>query len=157
MKYDSLVTRPGAPTVATKIWVKKSKMRIETSQQGQAVVLLIDGNTQTVYRYIPAQNTASKMPFPPSTRSAIQEARSIPNFNPEVSGTETIDGKICLVIKYVANALPTKAWIWQDYGIPIRIEAGTTGGMTTVQYNNIDFIDIPDSMFELPTGAKVDK
>ena len=28
-------------------------------------------------------------------------------------------------------------------------------GKTTMEYKNIEFVDIPDNMFELPAGAKI--
>jgi len=31
----------------------------------------------------------------------------------------------------------------------------TAEGKTTIEYKNIEFVDIPDSMFELPEGVQI--
>jgi outer membrane lipoprotein-sorting protein len=96
-----------------------------------------------------------KMNFSQATKSATEEAESIPNYNPTILGTETIDGKVCLVVEYTVVEAATKAWIWEEHGFPIRVEVTTTEGTTTVEYKNIEFVDIPDSMFELPPGVQI--
>lgn len=155
VKYDLLITGPGAPTMTQKIWVKKNKMRTETTQEGETVIILMDIDAGTMYMYIPAQNIAMKIDFDPTTKSAMEEVKSIPNYNPEIVGTESIDGKVCLVVEYTVEEATTKVWIWEEHGFPIRMEMTTTAGKTTVEYKNIEFVDIPDSMFELPSGVQV--
>ncbi len=85
----------------------------------------------------------------------MQDAESITNYNPKVVGTETIDGKACLVVEYSVSGAPTKMWLWQDYGFPLRVETKVPAGIKVVESSNIDFADIPDSMFELPPGVQV--
>jgi len=155
MKYDLVMTGPGVPTMTQKIWVKKNKMRTEMTQQGQTQVILIDIDARTMYMYMPEQNLAMKIDFSPTTKSAVEEAKSIQNYNPTVVGTETIDGKVCLVVEYTVEGATTKAWIWEEYGFPIRMEVMTTAGKATVEYKNIEFVDIPDSMFELPPDVEI--
>ena len=104
-----------------------------------------------------AQNTATKMPYPPPTKTAMQDAESITNYNPKVVGTATIDGKDCLVVEYIVNGEPTKMWLWQDYGFPLRVETTVPAGINIVESRNIDFTDIPDSVFELPQGVQLIK
>jgi hypothetical protein len=35
------------------------------------------------------------------------------------------------------------------------VEATTTAGKTIVEYKNMEFVDIPDSTFELPPGVEI--
>jgi len=130
-------------------------MRMETTQQGQTAIMLMDFDAQTMYMYMPDQNIAMRVNFAQATKSATEEAQSIQNYNPTVVGTETIDGKVCLVVEYTVEGTATKAWIWQEHGFPIRVEVTTTEGKHTVEYKNIEFVDIPDNMFELPPGVQI--
>jgi outer membrane lipoprotein-sorting protein len=163
VKYDMLITGPGAPTMTQQVWVKKNKMRTEMTQQGKTQIILVEVNryrpldidAQTMYMYMPAENIAVKMNFAQVAKSAVEEAESIQNYNPTVVGTETIDGKVCLVVEYTVVEAATKAWIWEEHGFPIRVEVTTSEGTTTVEYKNIEFVDIPDSMFELPAGVQI--
>jgi outer membrane lipoprotein-sorting protein len=155
MQYDLVMTAPGAPTMTQKVWVKKNKMRMEMTQQEETQIILTDIDAQTMYVYMPAENMAMKMNFSQATKSATEEAGSIQNYNPTVVGTETIDGKVCLVVEYTAGGAATKAWIWEEHGFPIRVEVTTSEGTTTVEYKNIGFVDILDSKFELPAGVQI--
>lgn len=157
IKYDVLITGPGIPTITTKVWLKKNKMRTEINQQGVNAVMLIDTDAKTMYVYMPAQNLAIKMPFDPTQvpKAPTDEAKSILNYNPKVVGTESIDGKVCSVIEYTSGQGSVKTWIWQDNGLPIRTEITSGADKTTIEYKNIYFTDIPDSMFELPEGVTI--
>jgi len=156
LKYDLLMTAPGAPTVTQTVWVKKNKMRMETTQQEQTAIILIDIDAQIMYTYIPEQNMAMKMNFAQAPKSTIiEETKSIQDYNPTVVGTESIGTKICLVVEYTAEGATTKVWLWEEHGIPLREEVTTTAGTTTLEYTKIDFSVIPDSMFELPAGVQI--
>jgi outer membrane lipoprotein-sorting protein len=149
-----VVTSPGGETTTTSIWVKNNKMRSEMTTEGQTVVTLLDMDAHTIYIYYPDQNMAMEMTYEPS-ESAIDEAQSIPDYSPTILGHETLDGKVCLVVQYTAEGATVKTWLWEQYGFPIRVEMTTSEGTTVVEYKNIEFIDIPDSMFELPEGVEI--
>jgi outer membrane lipoprotein-sorting protein len=149
------MTSPGAPTVTQKIWVKQNKMRTEMTQQGETMISLIDYDARTMYIYMPEQNMAYKATFAPTTQSAMEEAQSITDYDYHEIGTETIDGKVCLVVEYTYEQATVKTWIWKEHGFPIRMEMTTAEGTTTIEYKNIEFGDIPDDMFELPAGVQI--
>jgi RNA polymerase subunit RPABC4/transcription elongation factor Spt4 len=157
IKYDMSITGQGIPTTAVTVWAKKNQMRTEMTQQGMNVITLIDTNAKTMYTYMPAQNLAMKIPFDPAQvpKSPNGDVASIQNSNARVTGTGTIDGKVCSIIEYISAQGNVKAWIWQDKGLPILTETTTPAGKITVEYKNIDFADISDSMFELPAGVKI--
>ena len=155
VKYDMLITAPGAPTVTQTIWVKQNKMRTEMTEQEEPIIILVDFDAGTMYMYMPEQNMAMKVDFGQAAKSAVEEAQSIPNYNPHIIGTETRDGKVCLVVEYTVEQVTVKMWIWKEHGFPIRIETTTTEGKTIIEFKNIEFVDIPDSKFELPPGVQV--
>jgi outer membrane lipoprotein-sorting protein len=153
MKYDIITTVKGVPTTA-KMWAKNKSLRMEATEQGQNIVMLVNGDTNTVYMYSPAENTAFKMDFGQAPESA-SDSSSILKYNPTVVGTETLDGKVCEVIQYDENGVTTKTWIWQEKGLPVRVEANTAEGNSITDFKNYDFSDIPDSQFELSAGVKI--
>ena len=122
--------------------------------EGQTAITLLDMDANTMYIYYPGQNMAIEMTYEP-TESPIDESQSITNYNPTIIGTETLDGKVCLVVEYTADGVTTKMWIWKENGFPIRIETTTGEGKTVIELKNIDFSDIPDSEFELPQGVEI--
>ena len=149
-----VMTSPGMPTMTTKMWIKNNKMRMEMTVEGQLVVTLMDMDAHTMYMYYPDQNMAIKMTYEP-TESAIDEAQAIPDYNPTIIGHETLDGKVCLVVEYTVEGSTSTVWIWEQHGFPIKIEMVTVEGTVIIEYKNIEFVDIPDSMFELPEDVEI--
>jgi len=129
-------------------------MRSEMVTEGETIITLTNFNTQTVYLYYPSQNMAMRATYEP-TETALDKTEGIEQYNPEIIGTEMLDGKECLVIRYVNEGVTTKMWIWKEYGFVIRIEINDQNGLTTVQYKNISFADIDDSLFEIPDGVEI--
>jgi outer membrane lipoprotein-sorting protein len=159
VKYDIVMTAPGEEAVTQKIWVKQNKMRMEFTAEGQATILLIDCDAHTGYAYMPEQNIAYKAVFNPTIQSASDQAQSIADYDYNVVGTETIDGKACLVVEYTYSqaeeSLTVKEWIWKERGFPVRMETTTSEGTVTAEYKNIEFVDISDDMFQLPAGVQI--
>ena len=155
VQYDMVITAPGMETMTTKMWLKQDKVRTEMTELGQTVVMLMDYDAGTMIMYMPDENFAYEVPFEPETTSAVEEAQAIAGYDYRVIGTETVDGKVCLVVEYDYDGVSAKAWIWKEHGFPIKIVTTTAEGTTTVEFINIDFSDIPDSMFELPEGVTV--
>ena len=155
MKYDMVTTTANNQTVTATMFVKKTKIRMETTQQGQNVVMLINSDTKTMYMYTPTQNTAIKLDFSQAPKSASDNSNSILQNNPTIVGTETLDGKVCTAIQYTASGGTSKVWIWTEKGLPVRVQATTSQGTSTTDFKNYDFSDIADSMFELPAALQI--
>ncbi len=155
VQYDMVITAPGVQTMTTKMWIKQDKIRAEMTQEGQDIVMLADYGEGVVYMYMPDENMAMRVDLGQAPESAIEEAQAIAGYDYTVIGTETLDGKVCLVVEYDYGGTSAKAWVWKEHGFPIKIETTTAEGTTTVEFKNIDFSDIPDSMFELPPGVQV--
>jgi hypothetical protein len=155
IKYDSLITGPGGTTVTQKIWANKTKMRSETSMQKGSSIILTDMEKQTMYNYLPDQNTAIKMDFNQASAPVNQDPSSILKYNPQIMGIEPVDGKLCLIIQFTREQSTVREWRWQEKGLPLKVETATATGKTTMEMKNIDFSVIPDSMFDLPAGVKI--
>ncbi len=67
-----------------------------------------------------------------------------------ITGMEILDGKTCTVLTFDNGKDSGKAWIWNDYGIIIRQEIEQAGQQAVIEITNIDFSEIPGSVFELP-------
>jgi len=125
---------------------------MEFTAGGMTTVQLIDYDAKTMYMYIPDQNMAMKMDI---SQAVASPTESIAQYQPVVIGTETLDGKVCLVVEYTAAGTKTKSWIWKEKGFPIRMETAGPQGTMVIELKNIEFVDIPDSMFQLPAGVPI--
>jgi outer membrane lipoprotein-sorting protein len=159
-KYDMVVTAPGQEAASTtKMWFKGQKTRMEMTSGGKNMVYLIDTGEQQAYMYFPSDNTAMKMDLSAAQEAAgespTEQSESLTDYNPLIVGSEVLDGKDCLVVKYTAGTEEVKMWIWKDYGLTIKTESKTPEGTSTTELKNIEFGDIADSMFELPAGVQI--
>ncbi|MEW6141590.1 MAG: hypothetical protein AB1597_00330 [Chloroflexota bacterium] len=130
------------------------------SMQGQDVVNIVDMDAKIVYTYIPAMNMAMKQTLSETQEvqrmSPVQTAKVLAEAKPSVIGSETIDGKDCMVVQATIGGQATKIWIWKEYGMPVRMEAPNPhGGTMVTEWKNIEVVDIPDRMFELPAGVRI--
>jgi len=159
VKYDILVTEAGEPTFLIKVWLKGKKLRTEMVIEGHRVIYLMDSDEQLAYAYSPEENMALKMDFSDvqageeGYSAVVDEPESVVSSDSVIVGREVMDGKNCLVIE---NSTKTeKGWIWEKYGLPIRMEWTTDEGINITEIKNIEFGDIPDSIFELPADVQV--
>jgi len=158
-KYDMIVTIPGETAVTTKMWRKGNKTRTEMTVEGQKMVYLMDIDKQLAYTYFPSENTAMKMDLSKTQEvtgeSPTEQSGSVMDYTPETVGTEVLDGKTCLVVRYTTATEEVKMWLWTSYGIPIRTETTTAKGTSVLELKNIEFGNISDSMFELPANVQI--
>jgi outer membrane lipoprotein-sorting protein len=165
VKYDMVSTSPGKPSETAKVWMEGNKMRMEATAEGETMIIIV--NELEAYMYNPEENMALKMDFSDVPESTLEDIESLMDYKPTVVGVDTVDGKLCTVVEYTYSSeisgdnyeLKTKSWLWQKHGLPIRTETtssfGGTSETTTTEMKNIDFGDIPNSMFELPAGVEI--
>jgi len=143
-----------------KIWQKMPYMKIETIVSNDTVQVMIvrpDGNyiydNQTQkYIKIPPTENITREKFLEEQSNEILESQTLTNL-----GSDTIDGKSVTIIEYSYNTtgitVSPKLWIWNEKGIPLRIEMKST--VMTVsfnlikQYKNFVFEEIPYSTFNV--------
>jgi outer membrane lipoprotein-sorting protein len=155
IKYDMTINAPGAPTTTATVYMKNyKKIREDFNVQGTNYRILMDLDTGVMYTYYPDQNMAMKMTSDNGTQGTVADPNDILQYDPQIIGTETIDGKSCTIITYDIPGTGTmKIWYWTEKGFPLKIEITTDQGTTTIEISNIDFSNIDDSMFELPSGV----
>jgi hypothetical protein len=154
VKLDEVITQ-GTQVTTVKVWMKNNKIRLESTQQGLATVTLIDTSAKTTYVYIPSAKTASRTEFDSSVQTIADRAKGVITYNPVALRQEVLDRKDCIVIQYEQPQWGTvREWVWKENGFPIRIEPANAE-LPKIECMNIDFNEIPDSMFEVPTDVKV--
>jgi predicted flap endonuclease-1-like 5' DNA nuclease len=156
--FEMVVINPDQSTYSAKMWMKnQTKIRQEMSMEGANTIIIINMGEGKMWMYYPDQNMAMEMEMDTEmVPEDIVDPGEILDYNPNIEGTEYIDGKECIVITWDISGMgTTKSWIWVDYGFPIRTETTTSAGTTIIEYKNLDFSDIPDSMFELPEGVTI--
>jgi outer membrane lipoprotein-sorting protein len=158
IKFDLVMTTTGQEPITLTVWQKPQKMREDMTMSGISVSILFDIPDKVMYTYMPAQKMATKAKLDATMlpESPIESTGDIMDYSPNVIGTETIDGKVCKVIAYdEAGVGNVKMWLWEEKGLPLRMEMTVSGQTTIIEYKNIDFSDIPDSIFELPEGVTI--
>jgi len=158
VKYEMVTKQNNHSLITQKVWLKKDKMRTELNTSGQTIILLANLSQRTIYQYLPSQNMAMKIQSdkaPESLESPLESIQDLKNNQATVVGTEKVDGKDCLVVEYNTGGTKIKSWIWEEKGFPVKMETSTPSGKMVTEFKNIEFVDIPDSMFELPAGVKI--
>ncbi|MGD9116629.1 MAG: DUF4412 domain-containing protein [Dehalococcoidia bacterium] len=155
VSYTMETTAPGTPMITTQMWVEGNNIRMEMDEQGQHIIYLSNYSTGKAYMYMPDQNMALEMDISQMNPPDYEAVQDIPDYNYTIVGTETMDGKVCLVVEYSAAGATVKSWIWKQHGFPIRTESTTSEGKIIVVFKDIDFGDINDSLFELPEGVQI--
>jgi len=154
--FDMIVSNQEVDEVTTRVWLKGQHSKMQTDANGQVVINIVNEETQTIYMYMPDQNTAFRLAYDESLESPLEKTQeALTQYQPQTIGTETIDGKVCLVVEYEVSGTSTTVWLWQEYGFPIHAVTVNDQGTTTIDYRNIDFSPIPDSEFELPPGVQI--
>ncbi len=132
-KYDMVTIAPGESVMTTKMWWKEKKIRMEGTFEGRSMVYLVDVDKQLAYMYFPTENTAMKIDLARaqevSGESPTEQSESIVKYNPVILGTETLDGKSCLVIEYTVEPVEVKMWVWKKYGLSVKTESTTDKGV----------------------------
>jgi hypothetical protein len=152
------MTTTGQDPITMTVWQKQQKMREDVTMEGLTISVIFDMATNTMYTYMRDQNMATKTILDMSKLpdSPIKDITGILNYSPVISGTETIDGKVCQVITYDETGVGSvKMWIWEERGLPLKMEIAANGTTTTLMYSNMDFSDIPDSIFEIPEDVTI--
>jgi hypothetical protein len=157
--YDLTVSVTGQPTMTGHIWQTSTKQRIEYVMEGETIIMIFDKDENVMYTYMPAQNLAMKATLDPGQMSQGTSEGDMANVldrDPVIEGTEYYDGKECMVVTFTMDETSIKLWVWVETGFPIRTEGTAPDGTLTVMlYENIDFSDIPDSVFQIPEEVQI--
>lgn len=160
MSYDYTMTM-GQEVVSGKVWLQGKKMKTETEVAGIKAVIIFDGDANTAYSYMPAQNIAMKLPMEEREKVGKTPLDYIKDADPNataVTENTILDGVPCKVItvKNAATGDETKMWVREDYGVPMKVEAIAKDGVKTLmEFKNFEVGSLPDDTFTLPAGVKI--
>ncbi len=154
VSYTMEASGPGMPLITTKIWMEGNKFRSESGDQ-ETMIFIVDYDIGKAYMYMPDLNMAYEVDISTVSPPDYEYVQDIPGYNPTIIGTATMDGKECLVVEYSQGGATVKIWIWKQHGFPVRTETTTAEGTMVVEFKDIDFSDIPDSMFEVDPGVTI--
>lgn len=155
VSYTMETSGPGTPTMEMQVWMEGNKARIEMDEQGQHIIYIVNHDTGNAYMCMPDMGIAYKVDVSMAPQPEYEDVQDIAGYNYTVIGTETMDGKVCLVVEYSAQGATVKSWIWKEHGFPIRVETTTSQGTMIAVFKNISFGDISDSLFEVDPGITI--
>lgn len=153
--YEMVITDAKGNASDKKVWLSGQKMKIESND----LVTILDRENNLIYTYKPSENKATKMNLAIGQQreeSIVDLSGDLNNYKLQNVGQETIGNKNCLIYLHQSGKSDSqKVWLWQVYGLPIKIEdTGAFGKITTV-FQNFDFTPIPDVVFNLPGNIAV--
>jgi outer membrane lipoprotein-sorting protein len=161
VQYDMVITAGGVSQqmvykVSMKSWASSNtKVRYDIPAAypgGFTYVILWDSSTRTQYTWYPDQNIACQVP---TGQGQDNPAENTDQIIPTYLGTDTIDGKLCDVYQYTFQGSSAKVWIWKEKWFPIRMETTTASGTSIMEYQNIVFGTLSDSLFQLPSSVQM--
>lgn len=159
VKYDMVTIENGEVVSTGTAWLKGNNMRIDTTAEGHAMVMIVNGDDRVSYMYQPDENMALKTVLDEVPESVTGNVEALMDLNPAIIGTETIDGMRCTVIEYVVMEKPEEVKIKQciglKYGLPVQTEMTSPAGTMRTEMKNFDFGRISDTTFELPAGVEI--
>ncbi|MCX6740436.1 MAG: hypothetical protein NTZ49_04385 [Candidatus Parcubacteria bacterium] len=156
--YDFNVQTENGQVSKGKYWQNKEKIRIEKEKNGKKTISISDQENNIFYLYNPENNTADKMILSLGARAdatAMDLAAGLEKYNLEIVGKEVVDNINCLLVQYKDGAYLTRVWLWQKYGLPVKVEAETTDGKSITTYEKFNFNRIEDIMFKIPETAEI--
>lgn len=156
--YCEYVVRPDQGSVLKgKLWIAGANLRSESIETGQSTAIFIRNSGKGYnYMFTSGEKKAIKVTdtHPAEDISPVEILQNVSQTTQPL-GKEIKDGKNCVVIKYEQDEVNNRVWIWEDYGVPIRVESTYNKSTTVMEYNNYKFEAIPEAMFELPQGMDI--
>jgi len=158
--YDYVLTMPDGTKMTHKVWVESGNMRSEMSNPagGEPTLAIVNMTEKAIYLYQPSMNQATKMPIEQSEVDTTSPKDYLGEAEPSsmlYMTRETFDGKDCLVYETNTDGVKGKMWIWEEYGMPLRVESQSGGDKVVAEFLNFKIGDIDDSLFRLPEGTKI--
>lgn len=160
LSYEYETQMPDSEKIVVKTWIKGKKMRSEMANpaEGGNIITIIDSEKGFAYVYQPAQKMATKMDISMAQQedsaSPTETLESYKPDNMKLVGRETIDGKKCLIYEFT-DEIQSKAWLWEENGLPVKTEAIIDGKKAVGLFRNLKIGDVADSMFTLPEGTQI--
>jgi outer membrane lipoprotein-sorting protein len=158
--YDYVLTMPNGEEITHKMWVKGDNMRseMENPAGGEPILSIMNMDEGFMYVYHPEVNYAVQMPLDQSDMDTTSPQDYIIESDADTmlfTKRETFDGKECLVYETDYEGGKDKMWIWEEGGMPLRIETTSGSDTVVVEFLNFTIGNVEDAMFQLPPGAEI--
>ncbi len=157
IQYDiSLSVNGTAVPITMTTHQKNSKYKIEAEFMGQKTATVFDGINEYTYDY------SSDVYYKTGTDSVSSNTIDFADFAEQAlndsgmteQGKQEINGMQTRIIEFsfVSNetTTQTKAWISEEYGIPVKLETTTDSGNAVLEIKNIKMNSVEDSVFVVP-------
>lgn len=160
MSFECKTTLSDGSSMEARMWFEGQNMRMETSvpEAGGNVIYIANKADKAMYLYQPAEKVATKMACDDQEgkfSGPQDKAEDVDANNAIYIGKEKLDGKTCLVYEVTGEGAKEKMWVWEEYGLPLRIETESEGQKTVLEYQNIKVGDVDDAMFQLPPDTQI--
>lgn len=155
---EYVIRADGGNILQGKLWIAGDNLRsesVEGNNNGTAI-FIHNGSKGYSYMYTSGQKQAIKATDSQPTED-INPVRSLFDVqeNTPTLGKEVRDGKNCVVVQYKQDEVGTRMWLWEDQGLPVRIESTYDNSTTVMEYKNYKLEALPASLFDLPPGMEV--
>lgn len=143
----------------TRVWLQGDLMKTETVVDGETLIMVIDNTRGELFSYDSAENTAIKMSLGEgqvrTPESPLEYVRDLCPSEWVPGGTAFFDGLRCR--KFVRDELhgETVLYLWEEYGIPLRVENTIDGRTTVIEFRELEVGLLPEDTFDLPAGVQV--
>jgi len=152
-----MVVQSRGETVSSKIYVKNSKYRIETTEDGQEIIIIVDQGINLTKVLNVNDKSYIEMPCDDMRSLANDPFQSLkatidtPGIEKKALGSETVSGIECdkFVLLWGGSKFYTY-WMSGKYDFPMKIILGESEKI--VELKNIKESAIDDGLFELPDG-----
>ena len=158
--YDYVLTMPNGEKITHKMWVKGGNMRSEMDNPagGEPILSIMNKDEGFMYVYHPEVIYAVQMPLDQADMDTTSPQDYISESDADsmlYTKRETFDGKECLVYETDYEGGKWKLWIWEEAGMPLRIETTSGSDTIVVEFLNFTVGNVDDAMFQLPPGAEI--
>lgn len=158
--YEYVLTLPDGTKTTNKMWVKAGNMRseMENPAGGEPILSIVNTQENSVYVYQPEMNQAIVLSMEDADVDTTSPKDYLGAADPDnmmYSSKEMFDGKECLVYETTYDGGKGKIWIWEEYGMPLRVESVSGQDKVIVEFLNFEIGDVDDSVFQLPQGTEI--
>jgi hypothetical protein len=144
---DIFIFPRGDEPIRGRIFVKGDKIRQETADNDRPQVMIIRNDKKLAWVIAPEERRYVETPYK-SAENTFEQWTTKKLENAKFLSEETISGIPCKKYETMENGERTVFWISKQFPFPIKIEDAEM----IMQYQNIEFSPIEDSLFELPAG-----
>lgn len=167
--YEAYGDLADGTSYVTKIWFSenKTKMEMHDNETGENSIMIIDGEEEVSYIYMPAENMAIKMQYDNTsayteegeqqgTQDYVKIMKEISDDGDVDIESGTLEGQSVKIVTGEVLGNTNKIWISNKTGFPLKSEYYVDGKLeSTVVFKNFEEKSIDSSIFTLPEDVEI--